>query len=362
MPAGCSATTVPRPAGGRDNRPMAIARFIVLSCLVAAAAIAGTEGVVRLVGGEAPASRFPGQFAFGRPFVQPDARVGFRLAPGFTDELYRINESGFRGDPLPIDLDECFTVFCVGDSTTFGWKIPHDGDFPAALARLLRDRVGGRTWVVNGGVPSFTSAQVLAALEVDLPVVRPDIVIVTMPWNDLWYSAVLPWTPSILVPRMPGRGHRWLLKWSAVFRFLVQRRMPKIERNWSAAEALDTFAANMDRIVDVVRRSDAVPVFQTPPFSAAHVQPQGVRFVPTGLQWDRAFLIQTARRYVSRFEAVAADRSVPVVKTPLFIDSGRRRDLFLDEFHPTAAGYARMALALLERLQVYGLLAPAHGS
>jgi lysophospholipase L1-like esterase len=59
---------------------------------------------------------------------------------------------------------------------------------------------------------------------------------------------------------------------------------------------------------------------------------------------------------VNRFRTVAVERAAPVAANPLSIENLNQRDLFADEVHPTAVGYARTAAALLETLESEGLL------
>jgi len=335
---------------------MLVARLLILSVLSAAAAIGAVEGLARLVAVRPPAARFPAEFVTERAFVQEDDEIGFRLVPGYADGRYSINDAGFRGEPFPADLSERFTVLCAGDSTTFGWEVSEGEHFPAHLARLLRARLGPKTWVVNAGVPSFSSAQVFRKLERDLPMIEPEVVVVTMPWNDMWYSAMPSWNPEVLVPRVPRPWELWLLRYSAFFRTVAAPAAIESEANHSVAEALDLFAANLAAVIAGVRRSAATPVFQTPPFDAGRVRPEGVSFEPTGLKWGRDFLLSTARLYVARFQEVAADGGVPVAMNPLCLGAHDQQGFFIDEIHATAAGYARTAAALLETLRLERLL------
>jgi len=332
-------------------------RVVFLSLLSVLGTLLALEGTARLRGADPP-GLFPAAFIAGRAFVEPDAELGIRLAPGYADGLYGVNGAGFRGDPLPQDIAERFTILCAGDSTTFGWLVPEGGDFPAQLGRLLADR-DGRVTVVNGGVPSFTSEQVLRKLRRDLPWLRPEIVIVTMPWNDLWYSALEAWQPDVLVPRVPARWQSLLLRRSAFFSALAQVPEVKLRRNETAAEARTVFAANVAAAIAAVREAGATPVFQMPPFSPGNVPAPGIRFLPTGLQWDKPFLLAAAQQYADAFRAVATVREVRVQETPLFMAAAALAHLFVDEIHPAAGGYARMASDLRDALGADRLLPPA---
>jgi lysophospholipase L1-like esterase len=334
-------------------------RVLLLGLLSVLGTVLALEGGARLRGA-GPPGLFPAEFIAGRAFVEPDAALGFRLVPGFSDGLYGVNAAGFRGGPLPQDIAERFTILCAGDSTTFGWLVPQGGDLPAQLGRLLADR-DERITVVNGGVPSFTSEQVLRKLRRDLPRLRPEIVIVTMPWNDLWYSALESWEPDVLVPRVAHRWQSLLLQRSALFRALAQVPRVELRRNQTAAGARTAFAANMAAAAVAVREAGATPVFQMPPFSPGRVPAAGIRFLPTGLQWDKPFLLTAAQQYADAFRAAATARAVLVQETPLFMAAAALTDLFVDEIHPTAGGYTRMARDLAEALAAERLL-PAAGS
>jgi lysophospholipase L1-like esterase len=329
-------------------------RAAVLGLLSVVGTLLALEGGARLWGA-GTRGLFPAEFIASRAFVEPDAELGFHLAPGYSDGLYGVNGAGFRGDPLPQDIAERFTILCAGDSTTFGWLVPQGGDFPGQLGRLLAER-DGRLTVVNGGVPSFTSEQVLRKLRRDLPRLRPEIVIVTMPWNDLWYSALESWQPDVLVPRVPGRWRSLFLGRSVLFRALADAPRVTLRRNQTAAEAKATFAANVAAAIGAVREAGATPIFQMPPFSPASVPASGIRFLPTGLEWDKQFLMTAAQQYADAFRDAATTGRVFVQETALFMADAALIDLFLDEIHPTAAGYARMARGLQEALAAQRLL------
>ena len=328
-------------------------RVVVLSLLSVLGTLLALEGGARLRGAAMP-GLFPAEFIASRPFVEPDPELGFRLVPGYSDGLYGVNDAGFRGPPLPPDIAERVVILCVGDSTTFGWLVPQGGDFPAQLGRLLADR-DPRITVVNDGVPSFTTEQVLRKLRQDLPRLRPEVVVLTMPWNDLWFSALEYWQPSVLIPRVPEKWRSFFLGRSALFRALAGAPQMTLRRNRTAAEAKVAFVENVAAAIAVVRDAGAGLVLQMPPFSPGSVPASGVRFVPTGLQWDKQFLLVTAQQYADAFRNAGTSRGVSVQETPLFMAGDALLDLFVDEVHPTAGGYARMAQGLLDTVEAQRL-------
>jgi lysophospholipase L1-like esterase len=78
-------------------------------------------------------------------------------------------------------------VFCIGDSTTFGWKNAPSQTYPAFLQQILRRRLKtGRIKVINAGVPGFNSAFALSYLALRLINLKPDLVVIKVGYNDVF--------------------------------------------------------------------------------------------------------------------------------------------------------------------------------
>ena len=112
------------------------------------------------------------------PLVVPDSVRGFALKPGYALDWLHINAAGFRGPELPLDLRARTVVLAMGESSTFGWGVSDSESCPARLQRAL-ERMPGTppVWVINAGVPSYTSPQVLLYLKQLLPRYRPAVVL-----------------------------------------------------------------------------------------------------------------------------------------------------------------------------------------
>lgn len=78
-----------------------------------------------------------------------------------------------------------FRILCIGDSHTYGWGVERHEAWPARLERLLEQASGRDFDVVNLGVPSSNSSQVVTRLPRYLARYRPDLIVVTIGANDV---------------------------------------------------------------------------------------------------------------------------------------------------------------------------------
>lgn len=119
-------------------------------------------------------------------------------------------------------------VVCLGDSVTFGFRVPvvwpdkpteYDREwlpFPMLLQKQLRAANPKRTIdVVTMAVPGYTSHQGLAWLERDLEKLQPDLLIVSFGWNDASLSDVP--DREALRTNWSAVGARWVVDHSQAF-------------------------------------------------------------------------------------------------------------------------------------------------
>jgi lysophospholipase L1-like esterase len=100
----------------------------------------------------------------------------------FRSPEAHINEFGLRGNDDDVDGHaERFRILMLGDSYTFGSGVADDQTFSAVLQRALGPRVD----VLNGGVPGYGVFQDARALRRLGPLLRPQLVVVTIPTGDV---------------------------------------------------------------------------------------------------------------------------------------------------------------------------------
>jgi len=136
-----------------------------------------------------------------------DPLLLWRLKPNLKNVVWDFtvlstNSEGLRADyPTRAKPDGTFRIICLGDSVTFGYRVPvvwpdkptqFDPSwlpFPMLLEKELRAaNPNRRIEVFPMAVPGYTSHQGLAWLKRDIAYLNPDIVITSFGWNDASYS------------------------------------------------------------------------------------------------------------------------------------------------------------------------------
>ncbi|HEV7783856.1 MAG TPA: hypothetical protein VGQ28_00885 [Thermoanaerobaculia bacterium] len=146
------------------------------------------EAALRIVG-IGSAGRGSSWFAGGnhpRYLFQADPESGYALRPGFHGEEIApgkefdvpaaVDARGLRDQPHTAPAQP--SVLTLGDSMTFGEGVPADRTFSA----IVEKEAGVR--VYDGGIPGYSSRQMVARLRHLLPALHPAVVVMTL--SPLW--------------------------------------------------------------------------------------------------------------------------------------------------------------------------------
>jgi len=120
--------------------------------------------------------------------IEPHPYIGYTLTPGFSRPLLHHNALGFRGPEISeAKRPGTMRVFCLGDSSTYGFSISRDeATWPARLQLYLSSNAKpGRFEVINAGAPGYSSFESLSMLEYRGLDLQPDVVVVYLGFNDL---------------------------------------------------------------------------------------------------------------------------------------------------------------------------------
>lgn len=313
--------------------------------------------------------------------LRPDPDLLFSLAPGASDfdgqVLIRTNSLGLRTPEVGPKAPGEYRILCLGESTTMGIGVDEGETYSARLERLLRQRRPGRPWtVVNAGVASYSSYQSLLYLRERGLALRPDLVLFYHEVNDY-----LPSTARHTSSLDFGVGktdkeyhdlggvrlHRVLMRHSSLYRLAFARMAAwRIERAGAAVaknplpqiglpeiglpnlllkqegeeerEAVGSEYSLGRRVSEEERRwvlESLVGLCRSEGIGIVLIHPSYADSVP-----HECLLTRFARAGgVPLFEAYPALHRAPG-------DAG----LFIDSWHPSAAGHERLAAALEEFL------------
>lgn len=240
-----------------------------------------------------------------------------------------VNTQGYRGHVIPEKKDpSVLRILCLGDSTTYGVGVRSNETYSSQLETILKEH-NCKAEVINGGVPSYTSKQGLAALKWQWEDYRPDLIITYFGNNDVSRVMSRPdkdldATPHTLpfVRALLARSRVYLCM-QALYLHMMD------ESQWVSRVSADDYKENLIMIGDLAKSIEARIV---------HLRP----VVPSdGGFWDGGYSIDVDFLFLRK----------------AFIDSKRpQKKLFLDGVHPTQEGHRIIAEYLFETLQAGGFL------
>jgi lysophospholipase L1-like esterase len=310
---------------------------------------------------------------------RPDRSWLYGLRPGAEgriaatgDVLYRINADGFRGPryerPRP---DGRWRIVVLGDSVAFGYGVEESQAFPQVLEARLSERLPGAGFeVVNLGVGGYNAWNELELLR-DVGIgYQPDLVLVQFCINDLndptmHFDAqtrlTLDAIPDAAFPdpsRRRGSQHE-----------------PSLARGWCARSKLCSFvrerwmAARPQDFDEAARRAAGMPIERpdAPEWAwleeryremAEVAQEAGARFAVLVFPYRAELDAHGPDRVQDQLRAIAHQNGWPIVDPlPRFRAEGAdASELFVDWWHPTAAGHRIAAEVTLESLACGGVL------
>ena len=266
-------------------------------------------------------------------------RPGIRRPPSFWGDI--TNSRGFRMKSEPGDRREKVRILCLGDSCTYGLRLPLDHAWPAALDRLLESAE-----VVNAGVPGYSSYQGRVLFEDRCEDLEPDVLVVAFGQND-----VMAW-PSRqdgqivqLHDRDRAEHIGYARTSSRLLQWLLSRRLrrPEVLRAgtspeyWLPRVSITDFRANLEHFAGLA----PIVVFVA-----------WVRRKELDPRFEEVYPLERLRRYDQVILSMrAAGHSVLSVEA-LFRKSGLPPDrLFVDSVHATKEGAQLVAQELARHLR-----------
>lgn len=161
-----------------------IAKFAVINLIAVIVIILVLEIICRIVLKDKRQEYKP-------PFTY-DKESFYSFIPNISMDYYgtkiNINSFGFRGKEFDVKKDgNVYRILCLGDSVTFGIRLPREQTFSFLLGEGLNknNREGIHYEVLNGGVPGYNTLQEYKLLRAKGERVNPDLVILNVVLNDI---------------------------------------------------------------------------------------------------------------------------------------------------------------------------------
>jgi lysophospholipase L1-like esterase len=276
----------------------------------------------------------------------------------FTD--VSTNAQSFRADyPIEAKPAGTFRVVCLGDSVTFGYRVPpvwperpRDYNpewqpYPMLLEKELRNANPNRSiQVFPMAVPGYTSHQGLAWLRRDIGYLKPDVVIASFGWNDASLSDApdreaidTRWSPVAirrLIDHSQAFAHatRWLRSRNQV-KPVARTPVPRV----SQQEYVDNFNA----IVRLAKDHGAAVIVIGAPYRDSTTNPPEAQLMTQYRAWLKAEMAKNQTPYLEILELTEVAGSV-------------NQGFFGELIHPNHIGHRLMASELLKLMSERHLL------
>lgn len=242
-----------------------------------------------------------------------------------------------------------FRILFLGDSVTFGWGVDQDETFAALTEHALRDRFPAVvTTSINAGVPAFSLLQGWHLLEAEGFAYQPDLVVVSFGSNDITSWGSIGDFEQFELWRLQQPPD--FLSWSHLARLLAgalgRQQIQPVEQGKQRPRLYpEEFREVLDRIREAARAHGAAMLVIVEAYKA-NLDGTVARSYRDAYQLESEQFGRSLR-LGSRPEPALVDG---VLLFQQMIDGVRPSDLFADHIHPTPAGHAALAEALVARI------------
>jgi lysophospholipase L1-like esterase len=294
------------------------------------------------------------------PIFEGDPLLLWRLKPNLDHVVWDFtvlstNAQHLRSDwPLRKKQAGAIRIVCVGDSVTFGYRVPtvwpdkpteYDRQalpYPMLLEKELRAANPNKQIdVVTLAVPGYTSHQGLAWLQREIDSLKPDLITISFGWNDASLSDV----PDSEAIKTDWRAVsvRWLVDHSQIFAHAthwLRARQPapaKVVRPAPRVSEQD-YLNNMMAMAQLGRQKQAAVIILAAPYRDQVTNP------------PEAALMQS---YRAALRSASSQNGLPFLELPELTEAAYpvNQNFFGELIHPNDMGHRLLTLELLKLLK-----------
>jgi len=312
----------------------------------------------------------------GRHFKFPP-NFELKGAAGQGDETAHTDSLGFRGADFPKAKPRgTFRIVALGGSSTFGFHDNDDGTYPFLLQRLYEENPGPmRVEVINAGFPYYNTGTIRGLLEDEIVSYEPDLITLYSAYNDVGWPVDLSfalratiWIQQHSIIYLLAKES--ILTDNDVYRIkqrLVRKnhlRVDEDERRARMERVAKRYRDNVEAIADLAARRGIQLVLVRQPMTSAvdNSKPNTLtyeeNYAAVNEKLERGKFLKPFERQIlghhrliQEFDALAAERSLPVVDNVAIVD--QNRNLLSSWVHLTEEANQLLAIALREKIDPF---------
>ena len=183
--------------------------------------------------------------------------LGYEWIPGSECNSWKINSLGMLDKERSIDKPkDVYRIICLGDSTTA------NSEYVKILEGLLNKNIKAKKFEVwNCGVTGYNAIQYCRALQGKWIKYNPDMVIIGFCLNDFSVTPLVTKERDTVVGYFPHKEisstvNPFLLKNSALYRFIVMRILFKNNLNSSDEDTTKSVSSNLNKTKKLLATKD----------------------------------------------------------------------------------------------------------
>lgn len=277
--------------------------------------------------------------------------------------LVSTNSDGLRyGSEIGRKSEDAVRVLAVGDSVTFGYRIPvvwpenptvydHQAlPYPALLENTLRAANPGKTIeVVPLAVPGYTSYQGLNWVRSEIDRLKPNLITICFGWNDITLSS-LPDKQTWSTNWFPVTVRSIVLHSQAIAHLSLWLKSKRTPPPYSSQEPVlvprvssEDYAANILKIAELAKAHDASVIVLGTIFQGNPEEPAETERI---------------KNHRDALRKQMTESNIPYLEIPQLTEAGfpDNQHLFGERIHPGDQGHRLMAGELLKFIGSYHLL------
>jgi len=264
-----------------DSREARLRKRIAFISIIIAASLFGPVAIVE--GG----ARAYIHFKYGVPgksygLWRRDAAVGAQHNENAYNTRAETNDFGFRNseDVINPKLEGSYRIIAYGGSTTFCYNLSNEESWPLQLQAVLRRQHNAGDQVLNGGAIMWSLGHAFARAKKDLPVLKPDYVLIYSGINEYVNAQYLK-LDGVDLAQLVEQGqygafatnfdqNRWIKRNLILIRVLDYIIAPWLQKEGGNAESLEihieryvleNYLGVLRKFIALIKAQGGAPIF-----------------------------------------------------------------------------------------------------